>query len=100
MRRDFLCDGRRAVVPTLHRPRPVESDRGRPSGQSRQSAHRVADLITEGYDADTVCKVARLLRLAEFKRRQAAPGPKVTSRNFARDRRYPVTNAFREEECK
>jgi len=66
----------------------VERDRG------------VAGLIAEGYDADTVCKVARLLRLAEFKRRQAAPGPKVTSRNFGRDRRYPVTNAFREEDCR
>ena len=40
--------------------------------------------------------VERLLYLAEYKRRQAAPGPKVTSRNFGRDRRYPITNGFRD----
>jgi NAD+ synthase len=34
--------------------------------------------------------------VAEYKRRQAAPGVKITARNFGRDRRYPITNAFRE----
>jgi NAD+ synthase len=57
---------------------------------------RVRDLVAEGFDEATVRKVERLLYLAEYKRRQAAPGPKVTSRNFGRDRRYPITNAFRD----
>jgi len=37
-----------------------------------------------------------MLNIAEYKRRQAAPGVKVTTRNFGRDRRYPITNRFRE----
>ena len=41
-------------------------------------------------------KVARMLDLAEYKRRQAAPGVKVTRRNFGRDRRYPIVNRFRD----
>jgi NAD+ synthase len=44
-----------------------------------------------------VRKVERLLYLAEYKRRQAAPGVKISSRNFGRDRRYPITNRFREQ---
>ena len=47
--------------------------------------------------AETVKKVERLLYLAEYKRRQAAPGVKISSRNFGRDRRYPITNKFRED---
>ena len=45
---------------------------------------------------ETVKKVERLLYLAEYKRRQAAPGVKVTQRNFGRDRRYPIVNRFRD----
>jgi NAD+ synthase len=56
----------------------------------------LADIVARGHDARTVKKVERLLYLAEYKRRQAAPGVKVSSRNFGRDRRYPVTNRFRE----
>ena len=41
-------------------------------------------------------KVERMLSLAEYKRRQAAPGVKVTLKNFGRDRRYPITNRFRD----
>ncbi len=41
-------------------------------------------------------RVDRMLNLAEYKRRQAAPGVKVTLRNFGRDRRYPITNRFRD----
>ncbi|HZC97271.1 MAG TPA: NAD+ synthase, partial [Bradyrhizobium sp.] len=41
-------------------------------------------------------RIDRLLNIAEYKRRQAAPGVKVTSRNFGRDRRYPITNRFRD----
>jgi len=56
----------------------------------------VADVIARGHDPDVVRKVERLLYLAEYKRRQAAPGVKISSRNFGRDRRYPITNRFRE----
>ncbi len=56
----------------------------------------VSDIIAKGFDRDTVKKVERLLYLAEYKRRQAAPGVKISARNFGRDRRYPITNKFRE----
>lgn len=48
-----------------------------------------------GFDHDTVARIERLLNIAEYKRRQAPPGVKLGSRNFGRDRRYPITNAFR-----
>jgi NAD+ synthase len=57
---------------------------------------RVADVIAEGFDADTVKRVERLLYLAEYKRRQSAPGVKVGPKNFGRDRRYPIVNRFRD----
>ena len=44
----------------------------------------------------TVRKVERMLYIAEYKRRQAAPGVKITRKNFGRDRRYPITNKFRD----
>ncbi len=56
----------------------------------------VASIVAEGFDRETVMKVARMLDLAEYKRRQAAPGVKVTLRNFGRDRRYPIVNRFRD----
>jgi uncharacterized membrane protein YraQ (UPF0718 family) len=56
----------------------------------------VAEVVAAGFDRETVLRVARLVDLAEYKRRQAAPGVKVTSRNFGRDRRYPITNSFRD----
>jgi NAD+ synthase len=55
------------------------------------------EIMARGHDTETVKKVERLLYLAEYKRRQAAPGVKVSSRNFGRDRRYPITNKFRED---
>jgi NAD+ synthase (glutamine-hydrolysing) len=55
----------------------------------------VADLIKDGFDEATVKKVNRLLDIAEYKRRQSAPGPKITTRAFGRDRRYPITNGYR-----
>ncbi len=55
----------------------------------------VHQLVTEGFDRDTVIRIERLLHLAEYKRRQAPPGVKLGSRNFGRDRRYPITHAFR-----
>jgi len=54
-------------------------------------------IVARGHDPATVKKVERLLYLAEYKRRQAAPGVKISARNFGRDRRYPITNRFREE---
>lgn len=62
-----------------------------------ENEKRVRDLVAEGHEAATVKKVERLLYLAEYKRRQAAPGVKVTRRNFGRDRRYPIVNRFRDE---
>jgi NAD+ synthase len=55
-----------------------------------------ADIIGRGIDAATVKRVEHLLYVAEYKRRQAAPGPKISRRNFGRDRRYPITNRFRD----
>ncbi len=57
---------------------------------------RVADIVARGHTLDVVKKVERLLYLAEYKRRQAAPGVKVTRRSFGRDRRYPIVNRFRD----
>jgi NAD+ synthase len=54
----------------------------------------LATIVAAGFDRDTVMKVERMLSLAEYKRRQAAPGVKVTLKNFGRDRRYPITNRF------
>jgi NAD+ synthase len=56
----------------------------------------IAEIIADGFDRDTVLRVDRMLNLAEYKRRQAAPGVKVTLRNFGRDRRYPIVNRFRD----
>ena len=57
---------------------------------------RVADVAALGHDLETVKKIERLLYLAEYKRRQSAPGVKVTKKNFGRDRRYPIVNWFRD----
>jgi NAD+ synthase len=56
----------------------------------------VATIVAAGFDRETVMKIDRMLNLAEYKRRQAAPGVKVTLKNFGRDRRYPITNRFRD----
>jgi NAD+ synthase len=56
----------------------------------------IAQIVAAGFDRETVARVERLLNLAEYKRRQAAPGVKVTLKNFGRDRRYPITNRFRD----
>jgi NAD+ synthase len=54
-----------------------------------------AELEAKGFEPATVQRIWRLLELSEYKRRQAPPGVKLTSRSFGRDRRYPITNAFR-----
>ena len=57
---------------------------------------RLSDIVAEGFDPEVVRKVERMLYLAEYKRRQSAPGVKVTRKNFGRDRRYPIVNRFRD----
>jgi NAD+ synthase len=56
----------------------------------------LAAIVAAGFDREMVMKVERMLTLAEYKRRQAAPGVKVTLKNFGRDRRYPIVNPFRD----
>ncbi|WP_407180889.1 NAD+ synthase [Bradyrhizobium sp. STM 3562] len=56
----------------------------------------LAAIVAAGFDQELVARIDRLVNIAEYKRRQAAPGVKVTSRNFGRDRRYPITNRFRD----
>jgi len=65
----------------------------RPLIEEEQS---VDDIVAKGFDRATVTRVQRLLYSAEYKRRQAPPGVKITRKGFGRDRRYPMTNAFRE----
>lgn len=56
----------------------------------------VRDIVAEGFDEKVVRRIEHLLYIAEYKRRQAPPGPKVTAVNFGRDRRYPITNGWRD----
>ena len=53
-----------------------------------------AEIVAEGFDRETVLRVWRMLDRAEYKRRQAPPGVKITARAFGRDRRYPITNGY------
>ena len=55
-----------------------------------------AEIVAAGFDAVTVDKVLKLVRIGEWKRHQAAPGPKVSRRAFGRERRYPITSGYRE----
>ena len=63
----------------------VEQDRG------------TAELVAAGFDTELVSKVIQLVDGAEYKRRQYPPGPKITHKAFGRDRRLPITNAWRED---
>ena len=56
----------------------------------------MAELLDRGHDAETVARVLRLIDSAEFKRRQSAPGTKISLKAFGRDRRLPITNRWRE----
>lgn len=58
------------------------------------------EIVSKGYQAETVKRVEHLLYISEYKRRQAAPGVKIGKRNFGRDRRYPITNGFRDARLK
>lgn len=55
------------------------------------------EIVARGHDEKTVRRIEHLLYIAEYKRRQAPPGIKVGSKNFGRDRRYPITNRFRDD---
>ena len=55
-----------------------------------------AELVQHGFDAELVEKVLRMVDRAEYKRRQFPPGPKISRRNFGRDRRLPITSSWRE----
>ena len=54
------------------------------------------EIVARGHDEATVHRVEHLLYIAEYKRRQSAPGVKITKKNLGRDRRYPITNRFRD----
>ncbi|HDL6961062.1 TPA: NAD+ synthase [Yersinia enterocolitica] len=54
----------------------------------------VADLVADGFDEAIVRKVIHLVDINEYKRRQSAVGPRITARNFGKDRRYPITSGF------
>jgi NAD+ synthase (glutamine-hydrolysing) len=56
----------------------------------------VAELLAAGYRKDDIDRITRLVRINEYKRRQAPVGPRVTHRAFGRDWRYPITSTFRE----
>jgi NH3-dependent NAD+ synthetase len=56
-----------------------------------------AEIAAAGFDAATVDRVLKLVRIGEWKRHQAAPGPKVSRRAFGRERRYPITTAIANE---
>ena len=56
----------------------------------------IADIVASGHDEDVVRKVAAMVLRNEYKRRQGAPGTRITSRGFGRDRRYPITSGWRE----
>ncbi len=56
--------------------------------------HSRAELLADGFDEATVDKILKLVRISEWKRRQSAPGPKVSRRAFGRERRYPITSGW------
>ena len=57
----------------------------------------LAEIATRGHEPALIKRIQHMLYVAEYKRRQAAPGVKITRRNFGRDRRYPITNGFRDQ---
>jgi len=56
----------------------------------------VGTVVARGHDHETVAHIQHLLYVAEYKRRQAPPGAKIGAKNFGRDRRYPITNRYRD----
>lgn len=64
-------------------------------GDLIEREEKISDIPAKGYDVETVRRVWAMLDRAEYKRRQAPPGIKITARAFGRDRRYPITNGFK-----
>ncbi|GAK32268.1 NAD+ synthase [Iodidimonas nitroreducens] len=60
----------------------------------------VSEIVARGHDPQTVARIEQLLYIAEYKRRQAAPGVKISRKSFGRDRRFPITNGFRSARIK
>ncbi len=60
-----------------------------------EADHSVDEIVSRGFERDTVEKVIKLINLNEYKRRQGAPGIKITARAFGKDRRFPITNRYR-----
>ncbi len=61
-----------------------------------EKGQTAADLVREGFEAETVYRIAEMVKRNEYKRRQAPPGVKISQRAFGRERRYPITSGFRE----
>ena len=57
----------------------------------------IKEVINKGFNEETIKKIENLLYISEYKRRQSAPGVKISQKNFGRDRRYPITNRFRDK---
>jgi len=57
----------------------------------------VEDIIARGHTVENVKRIQHLLYIAEYKRRQAPPGVKIGTKNFGKDRRYPITNGYRDD---
>jgi len=53
--------------------------------------------LARGHTPENVKRIQHLLYIAEYKRRQAPPGVKIGNKNFGKDRRYPITNGYRDE---
>ena len=63
-----------------------------------ENEESLIDIIKSGYDEKLVKRIYKLLLMSEYKRRQSAPGVKLTARSFGKERRYPITNAFTDDE--
>ena len=62
-----------------------------------ENEESLADIIKSGHEKLLVNRVYKLLLMSEYKRRQSAPGVKLTARSFGKERRYPITNAFTDD---
>ena len=60
----------------------------------------IEEILTRGHTEENVKRIQNLLYIAEYKRRQAPPGVKIGTKNFGRDRRYPITNRYRDKIAK
>lgn len=56
----------------------------------------VAEIVSDGFDSEMVLRMQRLINIAEYKRRQAPPGPKLSAKAFGLGRKYPITNGYKD----